>query len=64
VSLYTFSHKIGPGDPPAHPEVTVSFDSSEDPSLDHLIGVFVQFLEGVSFSRGSIKKYINHEFTA
>jgi hypothetical protein len=63
MSIYTFSHKRGPGDPPDHVEVTVSFDDETDATLDHVISAFVQFLEGCSFSHASVRKFIDHEFT-
>jgi hypothetical protein len=63
VTIYTFSAQRGPGDPSSHVEVTVTFDDSEDPTLGRVVGAFVQFLEGVSFSHETVKKFIDHEFT-
>jgi hypothetical protein len=31
------------------------------PELDHVIAAFVNFLKGVSFSSGTIAKYVDHE---
>jgi hypothetical protein len=61
VTIYNFVAKRGPGDPPEHAEVIVSYDDQHDCSLDHLVGMFVQFLKGLTYEPGSIKKFIDHE---
>lgn len=60
MSTYTFTHTndVTPI------TVTVTYDDTKDPSFDAVLGVIIQFLEGVSFSHSVIGKYINHELAA
>ena len=61
MSIYRFYYERGPGDPGDHAELLVAFDDATDASLDQVVGVFVQFLKGVSFEPDSIKKFIDPE---
>ena len=64
MTIYTFTAERGPGDPEDHAKVLVSFNDHTDSTLDNVVGKFVQFLEGASFCRESIKDYIDHEMVA
>lgn len=61
MSIYSFFCVRGPGDPVSAVEICVAFDSEHDQTLEAVVGAFVDFLKGVSFSPDIIAKYINHE---
>jgi hypothetical protein len=64
MSLYRFQYFNNTGTPEDgnvdKMSVTVELDPVNDETLDAVVAAFVHFLHGLTFSSGSIEKYINH----